>query len=118
MKLIFTNRALQRLHKLDMTQNLALSTGDFVGCGGISGEEFELHANDSNPVYDFTFETNAGPVKIRKVDLIQLDKQNVIDFNDRQFTFVLKSERGLLNGNLNYARLPKDSTKNSSAVNG
>ena len=50
-------------------------------------------------------DTNFGAVKVTKDSLQQLDEDNIIDFNDNSFSFVLKSNRGLLNPNMNYENM-------------
>jgi uncharacterized protein YqkB len=106
MKLTFTENAMQRLEKLGMAEELSLYMSTIYGCGGPDSSMFTLRAYDAeNPNYDTVLDTNFGAVKVTKDSLQQLDEDNIIDFNDSSFSFVLKSNRGLLNPHMNYENM-------------
>ena len=106
MKLTFTENAMQRLTKLGMAEELSLYMSTIYGCGGPDSSMFAIRAYDmQNPNYDTVLDTNFGLVKATKDSLQQLDEDNIIDFNESNFSFVLKSERGLLNPHINYENM-------------
>jgi uncharacterized protein YqkB len=106
MKLTFTENAMQRLGKLGMAEELSLYMSTIYGCGGPDSSMFTIRAYDAeNPNYDTVLGTNFGAVRVTRDSLQQLDEDNIIDFNDNNFSFVLKSNRGLLNPNMNYENM-------------
>jgi len=112
MKLTFTENAIRRLEKLEMTEELSLFMSQIYGCGGPDGSMFTIRAFDTeNPAYNTTLDTNLGVIKAVKDNLVQLDDDNTIDFNDSTFSFVLKSNRGLLNPNMPYENMKLKANK-------
>ncbi|PTQ85781.1 uncharacterized protein YqkB [Trichococcus patagoniensis] len=106
MKLTFTENAMQRLGKLGMAEEISLYMSTIYGCGGPDSSMFTIRAYDTeNPYYDTVLDTNFGTVRVTRDSLQQLDEDNIIDFNDSSFSFVLKSNRGLLNPNMNYENM-------------
>lgn len=106
MKLTFTENAIQRLEKLGMIEDLSLHMSTIYGCGGPDSSMFTIRAYDAeNLNYDTVLDTNFGKIKATEDSLQQLDGDNIIDFNDSSFSFVLKSNRGLLNPHMNYENM-------------
>ena len=76
------------------------------GYGGPDSSMFTIRAYDAeNLNYDTFLDSNFGKIKATEDSLQQLDEDNIIDFNDSSFSFVLKSNRGLLNPHMNYENM-------------